>query len=287
MVAPILRHPSPANRAGQRIARFRRALLALSLLALACGEAAPPESSDPIAAPRERVRVEPPRIPTPLLVGNQLRNPGFEAGAEGWGLGGRRDSLAFEVVSEPVHSGRAAARLVASWRPGRQERPVSVRSALQDISPPRFPDRVEGWFRVDRWESQSERSPLRLQVIVAAIGDPRTRDIVATDGPEDSDVHPELDNFQLRYQLAGPSEDPEDGGNFKHRVVGSGAPELGRWQHFDLPVKADFQRRWGAVPENYRVLRVMFVVRWDDKEAGAALHADVYYDDLFFGFEDL
>ncbi len=287
MVSPILRHPSPANRAGQRIARRRRALLALSLLALACGEAAPPEADDSTAAARRGVRAEPLRVPTPLLVGNQLRNPGFETGAEGWGLGERRESVDFEVVSEPVHSGRAAARLVASWRPGRQEQPVSVRSAAQEISPPRFPDRVGGWFRVDRWESDSEQSPLQLQVIVAAIGDPRTREIVATDGPVGSDVHPELDNFQLRYQLAGPGEELADGGNFKHRVVGRGAPELGRWQRFDLSVKADFERRWGAVPENFRELRVMFAVRWDDKQVGAALHADVYYDDLFFGFEDL
>jgi len=227
------------------------------------------------------------RVPTPLLVGNQLRNPGFEAGTQGWGGIEQDDSVAFEVVGAPVHSGRGAAHLVASWRPGSRERPVSVRSATQEISPPRFPDRIAGWYRVDRWEDASDEGALQLQIIVSAIGDPRTREIVKSHDPDGPEVHPKLENFQLRYQLAGPTEAPEDGGNIKNRVIGSGPPNLESWLRFDLPVKSDFGQRWGSVPANYRQLRIMFAVRWDDKAEGAALHADVYYDDLFFGFEDL
>ena len=186
-----------------------------------------------------------------------------------------------------MHSGHGAAHLVAFWQPGNRERPVSVRSATQEISPPRFPDRIAGWYRVDRWEDASDGGALQLQIIVSAIGDPRTREIVKSDDPGDPEVHPKLDNFQLRYQLAGPTEEPEDGGNIRHRVIGSGPPDLGSWLHFDLPVKSDFAQRWGSVPANFRQLRIMFLVRWDDKGEGAALHADVYYDDLFFGFEDL
>jgi len=276
MVTPILKHPSLANRAGQRIAPARRAWLTLSLIALACGEVTTPE------APAAQWRV-----PTPLLVGNQLRNPGFEAGTQGWGRIERRDSVGFKIVSEPVHSGHGAAHLVASWQPGGPERPVSVRSATQEISPPRFPDRIAGWYRVDRWEDTADRGALQLQILVSAIGDPRTREIVKSGDPDNSEVHPKLDNFQLRYQLAGPTEAPEDCGNIKHRVIGKGPPDLGSWLRFDLPVKSDFEQRWGSVPANYRQLRIMFAVRWDDKAKGAALHADVYYDDLFFGFEDL
>ena len=87
--------------------------------------------------------------------------------------------------------------------------------------------------------------------------------------------------------MQSPTEQPEDGGNVRNRVIGEGPPELGSWVRFDLPVKSDFEQRWGTVPANYRQLRIMFAVRWDDKEEGAPLHADVYYDDLFFGFEDL
>jgi hypothetical protein len=287
MVTPILKHPSLVYRAGQRIALARSAWLTLSLIALACGEAATPEPPEQVAAARSEAPAAQWRVPTPLLVGNQLRNPGFEAGTQGWGRIGQSKSAGFEVVSEPVQSGRGAAHLVASWQPGDPERPVRVRSATQEISPPRFPDRIAGWYRVDRWEYESDQGALQLQILVAAIGDPRTREIVRSDDPGDPEVHPKLDNFQLRYQLAGPTDAPEDGGNIRHRVIGKGVPDLGSWLRFDLPVKSDFQQRWGSVPANYRQLRIMFAVRWDDKAKGAALHADVYYDDLFFGFEDL
>jgi hypothetical protein len=287
MVTPILKHPSLVYRAGQRIALARSAWLALSFIALACGEAATPEPPDRVAAARSEAPTTQQRIPTPLLVGNQLRNPGFEAGTYGWGKIERRNSVNFEIVSEPIHAGQGAAHLVASWQPGDPERPVSVLSATQEISPPRFPDRIAGWYRVDRWDDAPDPGALQLQIIVAAIGDPRTRDIVISNDPDDPEIPSRLDNFQLRYQLAGPTEAPEDGGNIKHRVIGKGPPNLGSWLRFDVPVKSDFERHWGSVPANYQQLRVMFAVRWDDKAEGAALHADVYYDDLFFGFEDL
>jgi len=283
MVTPILKYSSLANRAGQRIAPARRAGLTPLWIALACGDAATPTPSNhaPVAqseAPNEQLRV-----PTPLLVGNQLRDPGCEAGTQGWE---RPDHsrIAFGVVSEPVHSGDGAAHIVASWQPGDREQPVSVRSATQEISPARFPDRIAGWYRVDRWEDTPDPGVLRLQILVVAIGDPRTREIVESGDP---DIYPNITNFQLRYQLAGPSEAPDDGGNIKTRVIGKGPPELGSWLHFDLPVKSDFRQSWGSAPENFRYLRIMFAVRWDDKEEGAALQADVYYDDLFFGFEGL
>ena len=287
MITPILKHPSAAERAGSKIARARHAWLALALIALACGEAPTSEAPDRAAPVQAATPAQQWRAPTPLLVGNQLRNPGFEADTMGWGGGAGHEPVGFEVVSEPVHSGRGAAHLVASWQPGNRERSVSVRSATQEISPPRFPDRIAGWYRVDRWEDTPDPGALQLQIIVAVIGDPRTREIVQSDDPSEPEVHPDLDNFQLRYQLAGPTAEPEDGANIRNRVIGKGPPELERWVSFDLPIKSDFEQRWGTVPANYRQLRALFSVRWDDKEEGAALNADVYYDDLFFGFEDL
>jgi hypothetical protein len=287
MVTPILKYRSPAKWAGQRAALARHAWLTLALLALACGELATPEPPDQAAAARIEKPAEQSRAPTPLLGGNQLQNPDFEAGTEGWGRIDRRDLIGFEVVSEPAHSGRGAAHLVASWQPGERERPVRVRNAAQEISPSRFPDRIGGWYRVDRWEYASDEGALQLQIIVVVIGDPRTREIVQSNDPDGPKVHPKLENFQLRYQLAGPTEAPEDGANIKNRVIGSGPPVVGSWVHFDLPVKSDFEQLWGTLPANYRKLRAMFSVRWDDKPEGAALHADVYYDDLFFGFDDL
>jgi hypothetical protein len=287
MVTPILKHPSLVYRASQRIALARSAWLTLSLIALACGEAATPEPADQATADRSEAPAAQSRVPAPLLVGNQLRNPGFESGKEGWGKIGKRESARFVVVSEPTHSGNGAAYLLASWQSGKPGRPVSVLSASQEISPPRFPDRIAGWYRVDRWEDTPDRGALQLQILVVAIGDPRTREIVELGDPDGPEVYPNLGNFQLRYQLAGPTEAPDDGGNIKTRVIGKGPPDLGSWLRFDLPVKSDFRQSWGSAPENFRYLRIMFAVRWDDKAEGAALHADVYYDDLFFGFDDL
>jgi hypothetical protein len=287
MVTPILKHRSPVEWAVQRIALARHAWLALSLIVLACGESVTPEPPDPAAVARTEQPAAQERVPTPLLVGNQLRNPGFEAGTQDWGKIGGSEAVGFEVVSEPVHAGRGAAHLVASWQPGRRERPVSVKGAAQEISPPRFPDRIAGRYRVERWENTPDPGALQLQIIIGVVGDPRILEIVQSDDPDEPEAHPDLDNYQLRYQLAGPTEEPEDGGNIRNRVIGKGPPELGNWVRFDLPVKSDFEQSWGGVPANYRYLRVMFNVRWDDKEEGAALHADVYYDDLFFGFDDL
>jgi len=287
MVAPILRHSSLANRADRGHAAARLAWLVPSLVALACGDAATPEPPGRAPARKRAAATQEWRVPTPLLVGNQLRNPGFEEGARGWGIREQDRAASFEVVSEPVHSGRGAAHLVASWQPGSRERPVSVRSVTQEISPPRFPDRIEGWYRVDRWDDASHAGALQLQIMVVAFGDPRTREIVKPEDVDNPETYANLDNYQLRYQLAGPTAEPEDGGNIRNRVIARGPPELGSWLHFDLPVQSDFRERWGSVPANFRHLRIMFSVRWDDKDEGAPLHADVYYDDLFFGFEDL
>jgi hypothetical protein len=284
MVAAISRHRALANQSGQGIAIARYAWLALLPIALACSESTTPDPPTPTqtAAPAANSRV-----PTPLLVGNQLRNPDFEAGVKGWDGGDNQGSVDFEVVSEPVHSGRGAAHLVASWQPGDREHSVVVHNATQEISPPRFPDRIGGWYRVDRWEYAADEGALQLQLLIGSIGDPRTRELVRSNDPDGPEVHPRLNNFQLRYQLAGPTEAPESGGNIKFRVIGEGPPVLGSWVHFDLPIKSDFERLWGTLPANFQELRVMFIVRWDDKPEGAALQADVYYDDLFFGFDEL
>ena len=46
----------------------------------------------------------------------------------------------------------------------------------------------------------------------------------------------------------------------------------------------DFQRLWGAVPQGYEKIRVLFEVRYDDKaQDEGPLEADVYYDDLYSG----
>jgi len=60
-------------------------------------------------------------------------------------------------------------------------------------------------------------------------------------------------------------------------------PALDEWVPFQVNVRDDFLKLWGAVPE-YEKIRVLFEVRYDDKAKGEGpAEADVYYDDLYFG----
>jgi hypothetical protein len=252
-------------------------LLAVS----ACAEM-DPAPAQPAAAAIQAPAVDPPAAAAPAI-GNQLKNPGFERGTAPWGELGNARWVGFDIADDPVHSGRHAANLLLSWQPGEREKPISARGAIQDITPSRFPDRLAGWYRVEHWESPSAPTLVYLDVAVAAVGDPNSHDIVLPDDPE---LYPELDNYQLRYYLAGLTEPYDNLLNMRTKLVRAGPPELGKWLYFEFPIKADFEELWGSVPADFRYLRVFFEVRWEEKEPGAALRVDLYYDDLFLGFDE-
>jgi hypothetical protein len=65
--------------------------------------------------------------------------------------------------------------------------------------------------------------------------------------------------------------------------LGREDPPLEQWVPFRVNVRDDFQRLWGAAPEGFEKIRVLFEVRYDSKAPGEAPAADVYYDDLYFG----
>jgi hypothetical protein len=254
-------------------------LLAVS----ACSQVAPaPEPAQQTATPIQQPGADP-SAAAARPIGNQLQNPGFEQGSMPWGAIRNAYWVGFEVTDEPVHSGRHAAHLLLSWQPGDREKPISARGAIQEISPSHFPDRISGWYRVDHWESPSDPTLVYLDVAVAAIGDPLSHDVILPDDPE---LYPELDNYQIRYYLGGLTEPYENLLNMRAKLVHEGPPELGKWLYFEFPIKADFEELWGRVPADFRSLRVFFEVRWEQKEPGAAVRADLYYDDLFFGFDE-
>jgi len=287
------RAAGPAHCCRPRAVRASRwaSLPWLWLAVIACSEEAPAPSAVREAPVQTQEPVANPPVAAPQPTGNQLHNPGFEDKlavgfmnvGDGWGFIRGTRWIGFEVVDQPIHSGRHAARLLLSWQPGDREQPISAQGAIQEISPPRCPDRLAGWYRVDHWENQSDQTLLYLDVAVAAVGDPRARDIVIPDDPE---LHPDLDNYQIRYYMAGLTEPYDPVLNMRTKLVREGPPELGEWVYFDFPIKADFQELWGAVPADFSFLRVFFEVRWEEKEEGAALRADIYYDDLFFGFDE-
>jgi hypothetical protein len=274
MLGGRLEFKLPRPMAGAGLGGRRPGFVSLLVLVLACSESSAPPAPVPEGAGQALAAT-----PLVVLAGNQLANPGFEAGSQGW-----LKTSGFEIVTDKTHSGRAAARIGLSWQPGQPEQAVRVMGPSQEISPTRFPDLLAGWYRVDRWENASEQTDLTLEVALIVVGDPRTRSIVT---PEDPDRYPKLDNYQLRYQLAGSPESPIVTVNGRAKLIGTSSPELSRWVRFELPVKTDFQELWGTLPAGYDHLHIYFDARFDDKEAGAAVRAEVFFDDLFFGFEDV
>ena len=293
MTVPKPDHRLPAGRTrstgNPRRGRWRSLRWGLSvgfpsllLAVLSRGEEAPTPAPTPV--PRTPAQ-DPANSPgaAPEQVGNQLKNPGFEEQTQRWGWMQSIRWIGFGVVAEPVHSGLYAAQMSLRWQPGDREKPISTSGAVQDLALSRFPDRISGWYWVERWENPSDQTLLYLDVAVAVVGDPRAHDIIIPDDPE---LHPDLANYQIRYYMAGLTEPYENLLNMRAKMVGVGPPELGKWVHFDFPVKADFQQLWGAVPADFDYVRIFFEARWEEKEEGAPVHAEFYYDDLFFGFDE-
>lgn len=211
--------------------------------------------------------------------GNLLANPGFENGREGWSY---RDTSPhwgdFEVVDFPVRSGAKAVRLPVAHAADQPPKPVKVYGVVQELSPASFPQRMGGWYRVDRWERSSEQTALYLQAVVIVWGDPRTPGLVNPRRPVAA-----MRNYQLRYYLTGIEEPPFQIQNARSEFFARGSPALGEWTEFDIPIREEFERLWGVVPQDYEMLSVLFEARWDNMPPASAVRADVYYDDLFFG----
>jgi hypothetical protein len=89
-----------------------------------------------------------------------------------------------------------------------------------------------------------------------------------------------MTNYQVRFYLAGLEEPAFQLSNARVEILKKGPPVQGEWVHFELPVRGDFQRLWGTLPERYDHLSVLFEARWDDMPAGSSVKTDVYYDDL-------
>jgi hypothetical protein len=199
---------------------------------------------------------------------NLLANPGFENGEDPWIT--LVEASGFEVTSERVHSGTGAAHL--QMRDSAEETGTNgakVYYLVQEITPDKLPEVVCGYYFAENWLKGSPHQ--YVQFVIIALGP--------------SNLPTTYSNYQLRYILAGTDSPPFDIDNAKFVfVTRTTQPTLNEWVPFELPVTADFQRLWGAVPEGFEKLRLLFEVRWDNKVAGASpAEADVYYDDLYAG----
>ena len=153
---------------------------------------------------------------------------------------------------------------------------AGVFGAYQELRPERFPERLGGWYRVDRWEKSAETVKLYIQAVVIVTGDPRAPALVA----------PGLTgrvarNYQLRYYLAGLTEPAFHLRNAHVVFEGTAPPRLHEWIRFEVPLGRDIARLWAGPPAQYESLRVLFEARWDAMPAGSWARADVYFDDLY------
>lgn len=241
---------------------------ALALLgAVSCGgdgdgESTPTRSSVVPTLPR------PPATAAPD--GNYLANPGFEDAESPW--------ISLEPPdwvrdTDVARTGTASARLPFEVD-GPRDRPA-ISYLVQEVVAQPFPEKISGWYRVERWQRGTPKQYLQFVVIVFG-----AENAPEFEGwPEDAQV-----NYQIRYPLVGIDAEPFTIQNAKfHFVTRDLEPTEGEWVYFERPLAADFEDAWGEVPRDYAGIRLLLEVRVDDKSEDALAAADVWYDDVFMG----
>lgn len=206
--------------------------------------------------------------------GNLFPNPGFEEGRDPWfSLDTAAWGKPFSVSDAQAQSGTCSALLEMRSDEAGDD---SARrfGVVQEVSPEEFPDVLSGYYYVERWEKGTPKQYMQVAVIA----------FDATNIPPEAGGAP---NYQIRYVLTGVEEPPFQLTNGRFIMVGTGEPELGRWIHFERNVRQDFQEQWGAVPEGFSNIRILFELNWDDRlPSDGPSVADAYYDDLYLGPAD-
>lgn len=232
----------------------------LAVLLLACnggqGETAPPTGTPCTPAP-----------PSVDPTSNVFLNPGLEEGRDPWFVVTPPEFL---ISNEIKNSGEASAQLQMA-EPA-EAVGTKVIYLVQEVAATEFPEVISGAYLVDRW--QRGTNVQFVQFVVVAF--------------EASNLPQGFPNHQVAYILSGIESEPFEILNAHFVFLNSNDPDprepaIGEWREFEVKVKRDFRVLWGAVPEGYRCLRVLFEVRYDNKGPGAPAEADVYFDDLYFG----
>lgn len=199
----------------------------------------------------------------PEAADNLFGNGGFEEGGDPWFSLKPPD---FTVSQEQTHGGSASALL--QMRAGAGDEDAKVFYLVQEVDPDEFPELISGYYRVDHWARGTQKQYLQFVVIAFGVDNLATPYV----------------NHQIRYILAGIEDEPFSIANARFVFLSREEPTLGEWVRFERNLREDFQQLWGAVPEGYEKIRVLFEVRYDDKALNeTAVEADVYYDDLYMG----
>ena len=258
--------------------------LALLALAVACGGE---KAGGPTVAPTAMPTVMSTPFVTPVTTdcvpqaplegqANVFHNPGFESGRQPWCSLHLGEVPSFQVSQDYAHSGQSSAYLQMRV-PAEEAGNAKVFYLVQEVTPKQLPELISGYYRVENWTKGTPKQYLQFVVILCRQGAAGDCDLGATNLPGEY-------NHQIRYLLAGISEEPFAIANAHFVFLSKDEPKQGEWVYFERNIKQDFQQLWGAVPEGFDKMRVLFEVRYDDKQAGPSpANADVYYDDLYMG----
>ncbi len=195
---------------------------------------------------------------------NLLRNGSFEQGVEPWFSLETENWAGFSITDRYAVDGRFSAYL--ALRADKNDHGAKVFGLIQELSPKRFPKKLSGYYRVENWQRGTEKQ--YLQCVIIVWGD---------------NAVSQYQNIQIRYILTGIAEPPFALANGRFLFLGDREPTLGRWIRFERNLHSDFLQQWGHIPEGFEKIRVLFEARYDDKELGTELSADVYYDALYMG----
>ena len=239
----------------------------LIMTALAAGPACGDDEGSAPSQPTTGGSAVTPRPPTtPGATPNLFSNPSFEEGEEPWvSLTTEAWGTPFRVSADAAHSGEHSAFLEMR---ALEEAGAKVFGVVQEVQPQDFPEVISGYYRVAEWTRGTDRQ--YMQFVVIASG--------STNAPQG------FPNHQIRYILAGINRPPFNISNAMFIYVGTEEPAPDGWVYFERNVRQDFIDQWGAVPEGFSYIRVLFEVRYDGKEEGVTdPSADVFYDDLYLG----
>ncbi len=195
---------------------------------------------------------------------NLLRNGSFEQGAEPWFSLESEHWAGFSLSDRYAVDGRFSAYLALRANP--EDHGAKVFGLIQELSPKRFPQKISGYYFVEHWQRGTEKQ--YLQCVVIVWGDRAVS---------------QYSNAQIRYILAGLTEPPFAISNARFVFLGDRELIEGRWVRFERDLHSDFLEHWGHIPKSFEKIRVLFEARYDDKEPGTVVSADVYYDALYLG----
>ncbi|MCA9298411.1 MAG: hypothetical protein KDA28_05055, partial [Phycisphaerales bacterium] len=176
----------------------------------------------------------------------------------------------YDISSDVAHRGEQAALLRLDTR--ESDNGARIYGVIQEFDEQAFPRYLSGWYRVEDWARGTEKQ--YIQVVVIAWR------------PSPMPVGMRSGSYQIAYTLAGVAQPPLRIANRKFILSGVVEPVEDEWIFFEFDLHDDFRKQWRLIPSNYEFVRVLFEVRYDDKdEAEPVGAARVYYDDLYIGPE--